>query len=326
MHRAGQRVQLSPTEFKLLRYLMLNANRVLSKAQILDHVWNYDFRGDDNIVESLHLLPAPQGRQRPAAADPHPARRRVRAAQAGGVSAVRPGRSGQLRSVPLRVKLVAAVLALVAARAGRHQRRAAPFFLRRYLVEQVDAELRPTSDRASADVAADAGRRQVAPARATTSSCAGRRPAGVQVAGVRQDRGVARDDLPAAARRSGRASSEHVGEPVHRPVAGRHDALADAGHRSCPTAGCSCVGQQPHRRRPRGQAAGLDRRAGRRRGADRAGLGRRGDRPDQPQARWCEIERTAGGHRRRRPDPAGARPGAGRRGAARPSWAGCPGR
>ncbi len=52
VHRAGRRVQLSPTEFKLLRYLMLNANRVLSKAQILDHVWNYDFRGDDNIVES----------------------------------------------------------------------------------------------------------------------------------------------------------------------------------------------------------------------------------------------------------------------------------
>ena len=52
VYRAGNRVQLSPTEFKLLRYLMLNANRVLSKAQILDHVWNYDFRGDDNIVES----------------------------------------------------------------------------------------------------------------------------------------------------------------------------------------------------------------------------------------------------------------------------------
>ncbi|MBB5871813.1 two-component system OmpR family response regulator [Allocatelliglobosispora scoriae] len=50
--RSGHRVQLSPTEFKLLRYLMLNPNRVLSKAQILDHVWNYDFRGDDNIVES----------------------------------------------------------------------------------------------------------------------------------------------------------------------------------------------------------------------------------------------------------------------------------
>jgi two-component system, OmpR family, response regulator len=52
VYRGGRRVQLSPTEFKLLRYLMLNANRVLSKAQILDHVWNYDFRGDDNIVES----------------------------------------------------------------------------------------------------------------------------------------------------------------------------------------------------------------------------------------------------------------------------------
>jgi two-component system OmpR family response regulator len=52
VYRSGRRVSLSPTEFKLLRYLMLNANRVLSKAQILDHVWNYDFRGDDNIVES----------------------------------------------------------------------------------------------------------------------------------------------------------------------------------------------------------------------------------------------------------------------------------
>lgn len=50
--RAGDRVQLSPTEFKLLRYLMANAGRVLSKGQILDHVWSYDFRGDDSIVES----------------------------------------------------------------------------------------------------------------------------------------------------------------------------------------------------------------------------------------------------------------------------------
>ena len=50
--RAGQQVQLSPTEFKLLRYFMSNANRVLSKMQILDHVWDYDFRGDTGIVES----------------------------------------------------------------------------------------------------------------------------------------------------------------------------------------------------------------------------------------------------------------------------------
>ena len=45
-------IDLSPTEFKLLRYLMLNPNRVLSKSQILDHVWEYDFNGDAGIVES----------------------------------------------------------------------------------------------------------------------------------------------------------------------------------------------------------------------------------------------------------------------------------
>ncbi len=50
--RGGATVALSPTEFKLLRYLMHNPGRVLSKGQILDHVWNYDFRGDDSIVES----------------------------------------------------------------------------------------------------------------------------------------------------------------------------------------------------------------------------------------------------------------------------------
>ena len=50
--RSGATIALSPTEFKLLRYLMLNAGRVLSKAQILDQVGHYDFRGDDSIVES----------------------------------------------------------------------------------------------------------------------------------------------------------------------------------------------------------------------------------------------------------------------------------
>ena len=50
--RAGIEVELSPTEFKLLRYLMLNAGRVVSKAQILDHVWEYDWNGDAAIVES----------------------------------------------------------------------------------------------------------------------------------------------------------------------------------------------------------------------------------------------------------------------------------
>jgi len=50
--KAGELVTLSPTEFKLLRYLMTNAGTVLSKPRILDHVWNYDFGGEMNVVES----------------------------------------------------------------------------------------------------------------------------------------------------------------------------------------------------------------------------------------------------------------------------------
>ena len=52
VRRGSRSIDVSPTEFKLLRYLMLNPNRVLSKAQILDHVWQYDWGGDANIVES----------------------------------------------------------------------------------------------------------------------------------------------------------------------------------------------------------------------------------------------------------------------------------
>ncbi|WP_184187782.1 response regulator transcription factor [Micromonospora parathelypteridis] len=52
VRRGGRPVDLSPTEFRLLRYLLLNAGRVVSKAQILDRVWNYDFGGDGRIVES----------------------------------------------------------------------------------------------------------------------------------------------------------------------------------------------------------------------------------------------------------------------------------
>lgn len=50
--RAGEAVELSPTEFRLLRYLLQNPGRVLSKRQILEHVWEYDFGGDGNVVES----------------------------------------------------------------------------------------------------------------------------------------------------------------------------------------------------------------------------------------------------------------------------------
>lgn len=48
----GQLVELSPTEYNLLHYLMSNPNQVLSKLQILDHVWDYDFGGNTGIVES----------------------------------------------------------------------------------------------------------------------------------------------------------------------------------------------------------------------------------------------------------------------------------
>ena len=50
--RAGQPIDLTATEFNLLRYFLANPRRVLSKAQILDHVWNYDFGGEANIVET----------------------------------------------------------------------------------------------------------------------------------------------------------------------------------------------------------------------------------------------------------------------------------
>ncbi len=50
--RGRTRIELTPTEYKLLRYLMLNPRRALSKSQILDHVWEYDFGGDANVVET----------------------------------------------------------------------------------------------------------------------------------------------------------------------------------------------------------------------------------------------------------------------------------
>jgi two-component system, OmpR family, response regulator len=50
--RGKRAIDLSPTEFNLLRYLLLNATKVVSKAQILDHVWRYDFGGDANVVET----------------------------------------------------------------------------------------------------------------------------------------------------------------------------------------------------------------------------------------------------------------------------------
>jgi two-component system OmpR family response regulator len=52
VRRAGRLIELTATEYNLLRFFLSNPRRVLSKAQILDHVWHYDFGGDANVVET----------------------------------------------------------------------------------------------------------------------------------------------------------------------------------------------------------------------------------------------------------------------------------
>ena len=53
VRKAGVEITLSPTEYKLLRYLMRNAGRALSRSQILDHVWDYDFAGESSVLETF---------------------------------------------------------------------------------------------------------------------------------------------------------------------------------------------------------------------------------------------------------------------------------
>ena len=50
--RNGQAIELTATEYRLLRYLMLNPRRVLTRAQLIDHVWRYDFAGDARVLET----------------------------------------------------------------------------------------------------------------------------------------------------------------------------------------------------------------------------------------------------------------------------------
>ncbi len=52
VRRQGEAIDLTPTEYRLLRYLLVNAGRVLSRTQILDHVWDYDFGGDAGVLET----------------------------------------------------------------------------------------------------------------------------------------------------------------------------------------------------------------------------------------------------------------------------------
>jgi len=52
VRRGGRSIELTPTEYRLLRYLLVNAGRVLTRNQILDHVWDYDFGGDASVLET----------------------------------------------------------------------------------------------------------------------------------------------------------------------------------------------------------------------------------------------------------------------------------
>ena len=150
--RAGQPVQLSPTEFKLLRYFMGNANRVLSKMQILDHVWDYDFRGDTGIVESyVSVL-----RRKVDSTEPrliHTLRGvgyvlRLPVVLTGMTGFAPPASSGRVKAmrqaagrVPLRIKLVAALLALVVIALAVISMVGLALF-RSYLQDRADAQLR----------------------------------------------------------------------------------------------------------------------------------------------------------------------------------------
>ncbi|MDQ6637904.1 MAG: response regulator transcription factor [Candidatus Dormibacteraeota bacterium] len=52
VRRAGRVIELTSTEYRLLRYLLINAGRVLTRSQLLDHVWHYDFGGQANVLET----------------------------------------------------------------------------------------------------------------------------------------------------------------------------------------------------------------------------------------------------------------------------------
>ena len=101
--RAGAPVDLTATEYRLLRYLMLNPRRVLTREQILNHVWDYDFGGDARVLETYVSYLRKKLDAHGPVADPHRSRGRLRAARAAH------------RMSSLRARLIA-VLLVVAAR------------------------------------------------------------------------------------------------------------------------------------------------------------------------------------------------------------------
>ncbi len=115
--RGGVDIQLTATEFELLRYLMRNPRRVLSKAQILDRVWNYDFGGQANVVELYISYLRKKIDAQSSADDPHDARSGLRVAPGrlmAEVLATPPRESSPLARGTLGRQLVIRVTALVA--------------------------------------------------------------------------------------------------------------------------------------------------------------------------------------------------------------------
>ena len=159
--RAGDPIQLTATEFELLRYLMRNPRRVLSKAQILDRVWNYDFGGQANVVELYISYLRKKIDANRAADDPHHARRRVRAAPGRVMSPATDtldtsptpaptGRGTLARQLVLRVvglvAVIAVLLCLFTALATRTQ-----------LTSQLDSQLMDAKSRAMRGVPGPSG-------------------------------------------------------------------------------------------------------------------------------------------------------------------------
>ena len=162
VHRAGDEISLTATEFELLRFLMRNPRRVLSKAQILDRVWQYDFGGQANVVE---LYISYLRKKIDAGREPmiHTMR--------GAGYVLKPARDAARRaSVPLTLtaRLVAVVVLLVAVTA-RVIGTATTLAMRDYLTDRLDDEVRGSLSRAL-----DRRRTSAARDRAATTAATGR--------------------------------------------------------------------------------------------------------------------------------------------------------
>ena len=188
VRRGDEPLDLTPTEFRLLRFLLQNPRRVLSKRQILDNVWNYDFGGDANVVETYVSYLRRKLDSAGLPLHPHGPAGRVRAARTGPL--VTPGgRTGgrigtAVREMSLRARLL--VVLVVLAAAGLLAADIATYTaLRSSLFDRVDRSL----ESSATAVAQSLGRRGP---RARRPRSPGRTATGV----VRRDPPARRPDLP----------------------------------------------------------------------------------------------------------------------------------